>query len=75
PAANWCGSIGAFLAYYLMYYIGPGVFVILVSGVCLLVVKLGHRSVSEPVLRAVGLVLLTAAVSSSFYCLWPYKIY
>jgi S-DNA-T family DNA segregation ATPase FtsK/SpoIIIE len=75
PAANWCGSIGAFLAYYLMYYIGPGVFVILVSGVCLLVAKLAHRSVSGLVLRAVGLVLLTAAVSSSFYCFWPYKIY
>ena len=25
PTANWCGSIGAFAAYYLMYYIGPGV--------------------------------------------------
>jgi S-DNA-T family DNA segregation ATPase FtsK/SpoIIIE len=75
PSVNWCGSIGAFFAYYLMYYIGPGVFVILVSAACLLVVKLAHRSIGEPVLRVVGLVLLTAAVSSSFYCLWPYKIY
>ena len=75
PAANWCGSIGAFFGYYLMYYIGPGVFVMLVSGVCLLVAKLAHRSIGEPFLRAIGLVLLTAAVSSSFYCLWPYKIY
>ena len=33
PTANWCGVIGAFCAYYLMSYIGPGVFVILISGI------------------------------------------
>lgn len=75
PPANLCGSIGAFSAYYLMYYIGPGVFVILVSAVCFLVAKLAHWSIGGPVLRAVGLGLLTVAASSSFYCLWPYKIY
>ncbi|MBA7636942.1 hypothetical protein ES703_44570 [subsurface metagenome] len=75
PPANLCGSIGAFSAYYLMYYIGPGVFVILVSAVCFLVAKLAHWSIGGPVLRAVGLGLLTVAASSSFYCFWPYKIY
>ncbi len=75
PLANWCGSIGAFCAYYLMYYIGPGVFVILVSAVCFLVVKLVHRPAGQPVLRAIGLGLLTIAASSSFYCLWPYRVY
>ncbi|MCX5636242.1 MAG: DNA translocase FtsK, partial [Planctomycetota bacterium] len=29
PSVNRCGWIGAFCAYYLLYYIGPGVFVIL----------------------------------------------
>ena len=28
PSANLCGPIGAFCAYYLLYYVGPGVFVI-----------------------------------------------
>ncbi|UCE99908.1 MAG: DNA translocase FtsK 4TM domain-containing protein, partial [Planctomycetota bacterium] len=73
--ANWCGSIGAFFAYYLMYYIGPGVLVILVSAVCFLVTKLVHRVIEQPVLRAIGVVLLTVAASSSFYCFWPYKVY
>jgi hypothetical protein len=41
PPANWCGSIGAFCAYYLLYYIGPGMFVILVSAICFLVAKIG----------------------------------
>ena len=75
PASNLCGSTGAFCAYYLMYYIGPGVFVLLVSGICFLAGALLGRPITQPVLRAVGLVLLTVAASSSFYCFWPYCIY
>ncbi len=75
PIANWCGSIGAFCAYYLMYYIGPGVFVLLISGISLLVQKLVNQDIGQPILRAVGLALLTMAASSSFYCFWPNSIY
>jgi len=75
PPANLCGSAGAFCAYYLMYYIGPGVFVVLVSAICFLVAKLLHRPLTQPVLRAVGLTLLTVAASSSFYCCWPNQLY
>jgi S-DNA-T family DNA segregation ATPase FtsK/SpoIIIE len=75
PPANWCGVIGAFFAYYLMYYIGPGVFVILVSAICLLSAKLAHRRIGQEVLRAIGLMLVTAAVSSSFYLLRPHSVF
>jgi S-DNA-T family DNA segregation ATPase FtsK/SpoIIIE len=75
PPANWCGLIGAFSAYYLMYYIGPGVFVILVSAIFLLLAKLAHRAIGQGVLRAIGLGLLTAAASSSFYLLRPHSIF
>ncbi len=75
PAANWCGAIGALCAYYSMYYIGPGIFVILISAICFLVSRLLGRPLGQPILRAIGLVLLTVAASSSFYCLWPYRIY
>ena len=75
PPANWCGSIGGFFAYYLLYYIGPGVFVLLATAICFLVAKLGHRCIEQIVFRAIGLLLLTAAVSMSFYCLWPYSIF
>jgi S-DNA-T family DNA segregation ATPase FtsK/SpoIIIE len=66
---------GAFLAYYLMYYTGPGVFVILVSAICLLAAKLAHRRIGQGVLRAIGLMLVTAAVSSSFYLLRPHSVF
>ncbi len=75
PAENWCGSIGAFLAYYLMYYVGPGIFVVLVSAVCFFVARLAGWEVSQPVFRGIGLGLLTVAASSSFYCLWPQGVY
>ena len=75
PPANWCGSIGAFCAYYLLYYLGPGVFVILASGICFLFARLAHWPIGQPVMRAIGLVLVTAAASVTFYCLWPYRVY
>ena len=75
PVANWCGSIGAFCAYYLMYYLGPGVFVILTCSICFLVARLSSRPIGQPILRAIGLGLLTVAASSSFYLLRPHNIY
>ena len=71
PTANWCGSIGAFCAYQLLYYIGPGVFVVLVTAICLMVARLASRDMGQPTLRTIGLVLVTVATSMTFYCLWP----
>ena len=75
PTVNLCGPIGAFCAYHLMYYIGPGVFVILVSVICFLTTKVAGFEINQPVLRAAGLVLLTVSASSSFYFFWPYRFY
>ncbi|MHC4622923.1 MAG: DNA translocase FtsK [Planctomycetota bacterium] len=75
PTLNLCGPMGAFCAYYLMYYVGPGVFVIFVSAISLLIARLRARSAGQPILRLTGLVLLTVAASSSFYCLWPHQVY
>ena len=72
PAANWCGAIGAFFAYYLMYYIGPGVLVVLGALACGLVANLAGKKISQPILRFIGMVLLTAGVSTSVYLLWPH---
>jgi len=49
--------------------------VILISAICFLVSRLLGRPLGQPILRAIGLVLLTVAASSSFYCLWPYRVY
>jgi len=75
PTANWCGSIGAFCAYYLLYYVGPGIFIVLVSAIYLWGSKLAGRTVDQLILRTVGLGLVTVAASMSFYCLWPYRYF
>jgi len=75
PTVNLCGPIGAFCSYYMLYYAGPGVFVILVSLICFLLVKAAGKEVNQPVLRTVGLGLLAAAGSCSFYFLWPHKVF
>ncbi len=75
PAENWCGPTGAFCAYQLLYYIGPGVFVFLVVASCYLAARLLRIEISQVLLRVVGLLLLTVAASGSFYCFWPHSIY
>jgi len=75
PAANWCGSIGAFCAYYMLYYLGPGVFIILATAICFLIAKIAHIPTGQLVFRTIGLGLLTVAASTSFQCLWPYEFF
>lgn len=69
PAANWCGAVGAFFAYYLMYYVGPGIFLALLSIGAAIIVKLADREISQPVLRTLGMLIVTASVSAIIYML------
>ncbi len=75
PIKNWCGSIGAFCAYYLLYYLGPGAFVLLTTAIYFMVSRIANRPVDQPVLRSIGLGLVTVATSMSFHCLWPQGIF
>jgi DNA segregation ATPase FtsK/SpoIIIE, S-DNA-T family len=75
PPMNWCGSVGAFAAYYLLYYIGPGVFVVLLWAIFHMIARLMKRSLDQVIFRSLGLVLLTVAVSCTFYFFWPHKLY
>jgi S-DNA-T family DNA segregation ATPase FtsK/SpoIIIE len=73
--ANWCGSLGAFFAYHLLYYAGPGVFVVLISAICFFIARLANRQMTQPVVRGAGLVLVMVAASSSFYLLRPHSLF
>jgi len=75
PPMNWCGSIGALCAYYLLYYVGPGIFIILAAASSFLFARLTQRHVDQLVFRVVGLGLVAIAASTSFYCLWPHSFY
>ncbi len=75
PTANLCGSIGSFCAYYALYYVGPGVFLIIISVIVFLVARLINRPLDQVVLRTIGLVMLTVAASTSFHSLWPHSVF
>jgi S-DNA-T family DNA segregation ATPase FtsK/SpoIIIE len=75
PTANWCGLAGALFAYYLLYYIGPGVFIVLASCIYFMAAKIADAEVGQPILRLAGLVLVTAAASTTFYCFAPYGVF
>lgn len=71
PVSNWCGRVGAFCAYYLMIYVGPGALLAVFSVMMMLIVHLSGRPLTQLNLRFVGLLLLTAAASASWFLLWP----
>jgi S-DNA-T family DNA segregation ATPase FtsK/SpoIIIE len=68
--ANWCGPVGAFLAYYALYYIGPGVVLGLLAIAAGLTIHLFGKPITQPVLRLVGLALVVAA-SATWHIVWP----
>ena len=70
--SNWCGVIGAFCAYYLMYYVGPGVFLLFVASAWMLTANLAGVKIKQVALRLIGLGILVIAMSSSYHMIWPY---
>lgn len=70
--ANLCGPVGAFCAYYCLHYLGPGILLAWLSGAVAMVVLLMDKPISQPVLRLAGLILVVAAVSTTWYLVWPF---
>ncbi|MBL7214104.1 MAG: DNA translocase FtsK 4TM domain-containing protein [Phycisphaerae bacterium] len=69
--ANWCGPVGAFLAYYTLYYLGPGVLLGLAAVAAGLIIHLFGKPVTQPILRLVGLCLVVSAASVTWHLVWP----
>ena len=75
PAVNWCGAIGAFCAYYLTYFVGPGIIIVLAAVIAMLGAKIARREIGQIYLRCIGVALLAIAGSVSFFMLWPKSFY
>lgn len=71
--ANLGGRAGAFCAYYSIYYLGPGVILAFVSVGFALAVHLAGKPVTQPLLRLIGLILTVAAISTTWYLIWPFE--
>lgn len=62
PIQNWCGPAGAFLASWLLRFLGWGAWMVLVlSGIALAQPLFGRR-IAQPVVRSIGTVMLMASI-------------
>ncbi len=71
PVSNWCGPFGAGVAYHLLKLAGFGSWVLIaLSGLGLLSAAMGP-GLKHPVVRFLGLVMLSAAAAGFQALLWP----
>ena len=62
PIQNWCGPAGAFLASWLLRFLGWGAWIVLIlSGIALAQPLFGRR-IAQPVVRSIGTVMLMASI-------------
>ncbi len=65
PTANYCGVVGAWLAYYLLYFLGAGVYPLLLFGSLAALFRLIHGYVDHIVERGLGVLLLVACTAAA----------
>ncbi len=71
PVANWCGPVGAALAWGAYLMLGFGVWAIVLGAGAALIWTLTGRSLTHPMVRLVGLVLIGLALSGFHGLLAP----
>jgi DNA segregation ATPase FtsK/SpoIIIE, S-DNA-T family len=71
PVQNLCGPAGSFLAYYTFLVIGQGAFPILLFTGIIMVLYVAHNRVSDPWMRAIGLLLLSIAFAATVHHFKP----
>ncbi|MCH9023044.1 MAG: DNA translocase FtsK 4TM domain-containing protein, partial [Planctomycetes bacterium] len=64
---NLCGPVGAFLSYYCVYYLGPASYAILAFLLFWLIRRCMDEPIDQPILRTIGLLLISAAWSGGTY--------
>ncbi|MCH8271601.1 MAG: DNA translocase FtsK 4TM domain-containing protein, partial [Planctomycetes bacterium] len=64
PTLNWCGPVGAHVAYWLIEALGAGVLVMVLGGAAYLGVSVSRRSITHLGVRAIGILLLAVSAGS-----------
>jgi len=64
PPSNWIGHVGAWCADQLLTMVGPGVWFLVAGGLVVLVCIQRQRKLTQPILRAMGLVLMCISTST-----------
>ncbi|MBH06441.1 MAG: hypothetical protein CMJ20_08985 [Phycisphaeraceae bacterium] len=64
PPSNWIGHVGAWCVDQLLAMVGPGVWFLVAGGLVVLVCIQRQRKLTQPILRAMGLVLMCISTST-----------
>ncbi len=72
PAVNWCGPVGAMIAYHAFLMFGVGVWVILLGVAAYLGMTASGRVVGHPIVRFFGIVFMATAFASMQGLLLPH---
>jgi S-DNA-T family DNA segregation ATPase FtsK/SpoIIIE len=67
PMTNACGRVGAWLSYYLHYYVGDGVYPLLLFSSLAALMKLLRGEIGHTWERAIGLILFVPSTSASVH--------
>ncbi len=71
PTGNWCGPVGAFVAYQVFAVVGQGAFPALFFAGVAVILFVANRRVSDPWMRVVGAILFTVAYAATVHHLHP----
>ena len=65
PPHNWCGQVGAWFAYQLLYYLGTGTYLVLTLLTTAVAAWSQGLKLPDPWLRLIGLALICTAISTA----------
>lgn len=71
PVLNGCGRAGAWFSFYLLHYLGDGVYPLLLLVSAAAVLQLMRRAIPSPAMRLTGLALLVTAAAAGGALLFP----
>ena len=71
PTQNWCGPVGAYLAYHAFTFVGSGAFALLFFGAIFISMKIWGQKLGDMWLRAIGLVLIAASIGAITHLFSP----
>jgi S-DNA-T family DNA segregation ATPase FtsK/SpoIIIE len=68
---NWCGRIGAMVAYQAYHMLGPGVWLMIAGAAAWLVVAARGKTLNQWLLRTIGVIMMAIATSSVLNLMLP----
>ncbi len=71
PVANWCGAVGAWIAYWTYHVLGFGVWVLIAGLSCWVTLVFRGTEITHTAIRALGFLIMAIAISCFHDLLFP----